>query len=120
MIVQRCSPFLHTLYRVFWECLAQDNCEFISSIPANNIFLAGHTLQLHCKSLERLISGVMTIIIALALKYTMGWRIPEEHEVEGVDLTTHGEAAYDLEPSSGSGASGVLTGHTPKTQEVTA
>ena len=67
-----------------------------------------------------LISGVMTIIIALALKYTMGWRIPEEHEVEGVDLTTHGEAAYDLEPSSGSGASGVLAGHTPKAQEVTA
>jgi Ammonium Transporter Family len=67
-----------------------------------------------------LISGVMTIIIALALKYTMGWRIPEEHEVQGVDLTTHGEAAYDLEPSSGSGASGVLTGHTQKAQEVKA
>ena len=56
------------------------------------------------------ISGVMTVIIGLALKYTMGWRIPEEHEVVGVDLSTHGEAAYDLEPSSsGSGASGVLT-----------
>ena len=62
----------------------------------------------------------MTVIIGLALKYTMGWRIPEEHEVEGVDVTTHGEAAYDLEPSSGSGASGVLSGAHSKTEEVKA
>jgi Amt family ammonium transporter len=62
----------------------------------------------------------MTVIIGLALKYTMGWRIPEEHEVEGVDVTTHGEAAYDLEVSSGSGASGVLAGAHSKTQEVKA
>ena len=65
------------------------------------------------------ISGVMTVIIGLAL-YTMGWRIPEEHEVEGVDVTTHGEAAYDFEVSSGSGASGVLAGAHSKTQEVKA
>jgi hypothetical protein len=25
----------------------------------------------------------MTIIIGLALTYTMGWRIPEEHKVRG-------------------------------------
>ncbi len=29
----------------------------------------------------------------------MGWRISEEDEVEGIDVTTHGEAAYDIEPS---------------------
>ena len=29
----------------------------------------------------------------------MGWRISEEAEVEGIDVTTHGEAAYDLEPA---------------------
>ncbi|HZM66891.1 MAG TPA: ammonium transporter, partial [Nakamurella sp.] len=90
----------------------------------NGLFHGGGLTQLATQTVIAvnaiLISGVMTIIIALALKYTMGWRIPEEHEVEGVDLTTHGEAAYDLEPSSGSGASGVLAGHTPKAQEVTA
>ena len=54
------------------------------------------------------ISGVMTVIIGLAL-YTMGWRVPEKHEVVGVDLSAHGEAGYDLQPSSsGSDASGVL------------
>jgi len=91
----------------------------------NGLFYGGGLTQLATQTLVALIavviSGVMTIIIALALKYTMGWRIPEEHEVEGVDVTTHGEAAYALEPSSsGSGASGVLTGSVRKAQEVTA
>ena len=66
-------------------------------------------------------SGVLTLIIGLALKYTMGWRISEEDEVEGVDVTTHGEAAYDIEPQSGNGGmSGVLTNATHRTQEVKA
>ena len=43
----------------------------------------------------------------------MGWRISEEDEVEGIDVTTHGESAYDIEPQSGSGGmSGVLTSAT--------
>ena len=65
-------------------------------------------------------SGVLTLIIGLALKYTMGWRVSEEDEVEGIDVTTHGEAAYDIEPQSGNGGlSGVLS-HPTKTQEVKA
>ena len=65
-------------------------------------------------------SGVLTAIIGYALKFTMGWRITEEDETEGIDVTTHGEAAYDIEPQSGSGGmSGVLT-QAHKTQEVKA
>jgi len=90
----------------------------------NGLFYGGGLTQLATQTVVAviaiLISGVMTIIIGLALKYTMGWRIPEEHEVEGVDVTTHGEAAYDLELSSGSGASGVLSGAHSKTEEVKA
>ena len=90
----------------------------------NGLFYGGGFTQLATQTVVAviaiLISGVMTILIGLALKYTMGWRIPEEHEVEGIDVTTHGEAAYDLEPSSGSGASGVLAGTARKAQEVTA
>jgi len=90
----------------------------------NGLFYGGGLTQLATQTVVAiiaiLISGVMTVIIGLALKYTMGWRIPEEHEVEGVDVTTHGEAAYDLEPSSGSGASGVLSGAHSKTEEVKA
>jgi Amt family ammonium transporter len=41
-------------------------------------------------------SGVITLIIGLALKYTMGWRVDRDSEVEGIDINVHGEAAYDL------------------------
>ncbi|HSE69255.1 MAG TPA: ammonium transporter [Nocardioidaceae bacterium] len=41
-------------------------------------------------------SGVFTLVIGLALKYTMGWRIAEEDEVEGIDFAEHGETAYDF------------------------
>jgi Amt family ammonium transporter len=43
-----------------------------------------------------LISGVLTLAIALVLKYTMGWRIPEADERAGIDITHHAEAGYDL------------------------
>ena len=42
------------------------------------------------------ISGVVTLVIALALKATMGWRIPEDVEVSGIDQGEHAESAYDL------------------------
>ena len=43
-----------------------------------------------------LISAVLTLAIALVLKHTMGWRIPEADERAGIDITHHAEAGYDL------------------------
>ena len=51
-------------------------------------------------------SGVVTLLIALAIKFTMGWRIDEEDEVEGIDFDQHGESAYDLNTSLSSGSGG--------------
>ena len=85
----------------------------------NGLFYGGGLTQLWTQILVVALiavvaSGVLTLIIGLALKYTMGWRISEEDEVEGIDVTTHGEAAYDIEPQSGNGGmSGVLTSHAP-------
>ncbi len=47
-------------------------------------------------------SGAVTLVIALALKAAMGWRIDEEDEVEGIDFVEHGETAYDFASRSGS------------------
>ena len=56
-----------------------------------------------------LCSGVLTTVIALAIKYTIGLRVAEEDEVEGIDFVAHGESAYDLHTSGGgSGPTGVL------------
>ncbi|GEA80059.1 ammonium transporter [Cellulomonas uda] len=40
-------------------------------------------------------SGVVTLVIGLALKATMGWRVSEDVEVGGIDLAVHGESAYE-------------------------
>ena len=43
-----------------------------------------------------IVSGVVTLVIALALKVTMGWRIEEDAEQAGIDQAEHAESAYDL------------------------
>jgi len=58
-------------------------------------------------------SGVATAIIGLLIKFTMGWRVSEEDEVNGIDLAEHGESAYDIHVGvGGSGKSSVLAGAT--------
>ncbi len=68
-------------------------------------------------------SAAATALIALAIKYTIGWRITEEDEVDGIDFAEHGEAAYDLGVSTGRGVSlagsGSAAGTTAK-EEATA
>ena len=54
-------------------------------------------------------SGVFTALIAFAIKFTIGWRISEEGEVDGIDSDQHGEGAYDLHAGlGGATASSVL------------
>ncbi|WP_073386824.1 ammonium transporter [Jatrophihabitans endophyticus] len=45
-------------------------------------------------------SGVATAIIGFAIKFTIGWRITDEEEVDGIDFAEHGESAYDLDGRS--------------------
>ena len=56
-------------------------------------------------------AGVFTTLIALAIKHTIGWRISEDEEIDGIDFAEHGESAYDLDGRSG----GVLGGSGPVT-----
>jgi Amt family ammonium transporter len=46
-------------------------------------------------------TGVLTAVIAVGIKYTIGWRVTEEAEVEGIDGDQHGESAYDLATAKG-------------------
>jgi Amt family ammonium transporter len=83
----------------------------------NGLFYGGGFASLGDQALGALIaiawSGFFTAIIGFAIKYTMGWRISEDDEVNGIDLSEHGESAYDLHTGIGTGiSSGVLA---PKT-----
>ena len=42
------------------------------------------------------ISAVVTAVIALALKHTLGWRISADDESVGIDAAVHAESGYDL------------------------
>jgi Amt family ammonium transporter len=46
-------------------------------------------------------TGAVTTVIAFAIKYTLGWRISDEAEVDGIDADQHGETAYDIATGSG-------------------
>jgi len=88
---------------------------------STGIFYGGNIDQLVVQILIALaavvFSGVITTIIGLALKATMGWRIASEDEVEGIDVVVHGEQAYDFE-TSGSGH-GVLSSSLSKSTAPT-
>ena len=47
-------------------------------------------------------TGVLTALIAVGIRYTIGWRIDQDDEVEGIDLAEHGESAYDIATNTGS------------------
>lgn len=54
---------------------------------------------------------VVSGLIALAVKRTMGFRIDPDHELTGIDLAVHAETAYDLHASTGTRQHSVLGGH---------
>jgi len=56
------------------------------------------------------VSGLAALVFGLLIKYTIGWRITEDDEVEGIDFAEHGETAYDLATSTSRlGSSSVLS-----------
>jgi ammonium transporter, Amt family len=54
-------------------------------------------------------SCLMAILIALAIKYTIGLRVKTEDEIDGIDVAEHAESGYDLSPASGGLALAGLT-----------
>ena len=65
----------------------------------SGLFYGGGFEQLGTQALGALVtvvySFVMTLIIVLALKYTIGLRVSEDVEVAGIDYAEHGETAYE-------------------------
>ena len=58
----------------------------------------GHQLyvQIICVITVAILSGVVTWIIAKMISATVGLRVSEEEEIDGLDISTHGERGYDL------------------------
>ncbi len=60
-------------------------------------------------------SFVLTLVIGVAIQKTMGFRIPEEDEVAGIDSYAHAESGYDF---GSLGAGGFRPGATRATSEA--
>lgn len=41
-------------------------------------------------------SAIATILIVKVCQFTVGWRVDEQSEIEGLDYTSHGETGYNL------------------------
>jgi Amt family ammonium transporter len=76
----------------------------------NGIFYGGNAALLGHQAMAVLFTlvwtGVLTAVIGLVIKFTIGWRVSADEEVDGIDSAEHGETAYDLEGRGG----GVLAG----------
>ncbi|HSK25393.1 MAG TPA: ammonium transporter [Jiangellales bacterium] len=66
------------------------------------------------------ISAVVTLVAALAIKTTLGWRIDDEDEVTGIDQVVHAEGGYDFVSLGGSGGYQAAVPVAAKASEVSA
>ncbi|MFP5345656.1 MAG: ammonium transporter [Actinomycetes bacterium] len=67
-------------------------------------------------------SLVVTTVVALAIRATLGWRVPEDVEVTGIDQAEHAESAYDLAGVAAAGlrSTAGLLARATASQEVSA
>ena len=80
----------------------------------NGLFYGGNATLLGHQAAAVLFTlvwtGVLTALISLAIKYTIGWRVTADEEVEGIDFAQHGERAYDLDGRAGGAFAGAAHG----------
>jgi len=61
-------------------------------------------------------SAVVTLVIALGLRATLGWRVPDDVADAGIDAAVHGESAYE---GTGSGTAAIRPVHEPAVRAAT-
>jgi ammonium transporter, Amt family len=81
----------------------------VNSLGADGLFYGGDAMQLGKQAIAAFTvlaySFVVTSILALIIKYTIGFRVSEEAEVTGIDEMEHAETAYDFSTLRGGGSS---------------
>src|SRR4051794_6140640 len=84
----------------------------LNSASADGLFYGGGFEQLGKQAVAAfsvlIYSFVVTSIIALLIKYTIGFRVSDEDEAGGIDESQHAESGYDYSGLSGGGNSSLL------------
>ena len=88
-------------------------------VTAGGLFYGGGIAQLIAQVMAAVFSivftAVMTLIIAWVIKKTIGLRVSEKAEVEGIDLHEHAETAYEF---GGVGTGAAIGGGLPRAAVV--
>ena len=90
------------------------------------LFYGGGTTQLIAQSLAALLAiiftAIMTFVIAFPIHKLMGFRVSQEQEVVGVDLSLHAETAYEFGVAGHGGSfqplHELITGKQPQGEET--
>lgn len=79
----------------------------VNSLGADGLFYGGGLTQLGRQATAAgavlAYSFVMSLIIGLAIKYTIGFRVDDEAEVSGIDEAEHAESGYEFSSLRGGG-----------------
>ncbi len=91
----------------------------VNSLGADGLFYGGGVTQLGKQAVAAFAvmaySFVITSLLALAIKYTIGFRISDDAEVTGIDESEHAETAYDFSTlRSGTGTSHGVSAWVPE------
>jgi Amt family ammonium transporter len=82
----------------------------VNSLGADGVFYGGGFAQLGKQAVAAftvlIYSFVVTFILGTILKKTIGFRVSEEAEVEGIDENEHAESAYDFSTLRGISGAG--------------
>jgi Amt family ammonium transporter len=83
---------------------------YVNDTGVNGLFYGGGVSQLGKQAVGAFAvlaySFVVTLIIGYLIKVTMGWRVSDEEEVNGIDEAEHAESAYEFSGLR-SGSSGI-------------
>ncbi|MDM4722955.1 ammonium transporter [Micromonospora sp. WMMA1363] len=83
-----------------------------SLVSDEGLFYGGGVAQLGVQALSALIVTVYSFAVAFVLGFviqrTIGFRVSEEAEVEGIDIAEHAESGYDLSPATGGAGGGAF------------
>ena len=78
----------------------------VNSLSVDGLFYGGGLTQLGKQATAAFAvlgySFVVTVILALIIKYTIGFRVTDEAEMTGIDETEHAETGYDFSTLGGS------------------
>jgi Amt family ammonium transporter len=83
----------------------------VNSLSADGLFYGGGFTQLGRQAVAAgavvAYSFVLTLLIGMLIKYTIGFRASQEAETVGIDEAEHKETAYDLANFGGGGGQGI-------------